>query len=712
MRKLLFIILMGSFYLSWSQSKNATITQINRNISSGNIEDYFDSSLAPFYHGVASGDPTDNAVVIWTRITTNAAGALVKWSVATDPSMNTVVQSGIVITNDTKDYTAKVDVTGLNAGATYYYQFESSGQKSIIGKTRTAPTGTVNNVRFGVVSCSNYQNGYFTGYQELANRTDIDVILHLGDYIYEYESGGYGYSSSIGRGHLPANETVTLNDYRVRYSYYRLDPMLRNLHQQHPFILIWDDHEFSNDANKYSAENHDNATEGSWETRKNNAYKAYFEWLPIRANSIEEYRLYREFSFGNLVDLYMLDTRIVGRGEALSSKVSNQSLSKEEKKSFIKDLIQTKSINSLEDCKELLRQIAPLYLDISLLTNEEIDFLIHHFAHIAYEFKQNGVKVSPSKYESSKAREVINKAYVNSNHDIRNSYVSILGEEQYNWLTSLLQGSTATWRIIGNQVMLMPFNGVPTNDAWDGYSEERERLLKFLDDNTIRNNVILTGDIHSMFSGNVEYNNTCQAVEFIVPSITSENLDAYGGVASWLAETYALTANSHMKDVNLDGHGYYILDVSPNRVQADWYFINDITSANSGQYYYKSWFVDKDVCNVVETNAPTEAVLSYGEYPYPVEANSSSEDLIVIGVYPNPLESQGNIHFIVNNKTELNFALYDFTGKKVYEIIEPTNFNKGVYNLNFSINSSLSSGMYLLRIKYNDKIIMKKIQIK
>ena len=204
---------------------------------------------------MASGDPLKDAVIIWTRVTTNQPDVNVTWKVATNTSMTNVVQQGIIVTDERKDYTVKVDVRSLQPNTTYYFQFEALGKKSEIGKTRTSPTGNVSNVRFGVVSCSNYQNGYFNAYEELADRTDIDAVIHLGDYIYEYETGGYGYSDEVGRGHLPNNEIVTLSDYRVRYSYYRLDPMLRKLHQQHPFILIWDDHEFSNDANKFGAEN-------------------------------------------------------------------------------------------------------------------------------------------------------------------------------------------------------------------------------------------------------------------------------------------------------------------------------------------------------------------------------------------------------------------------------------------------------------------------
>lgn len=694
--------------------QDTVLTKISRN-NSNTIEEFFDPSLAPFYHGVASGDPTDNAVIIWTRITTNDPNATVNWSVATDPSMNTIVTSGTYTTDALVDFTVKVDVTNLNPNTSYYYQFETSGQYSLIGKTRTAPVGDIANVRFGVVSCSNYQNGYFNGYQELADRTDIDAIVHLGDYIYEYESGGYGYDDAIGRGHLPENEIITLSDYRVRYSYYRLDGMLRNLHQQHPFILIWDDHEFSNDANMYGAENHDPATEGDWNVRKNNAYKAYFEWMPVRANTIEEYRLYRTFSYGNLLDLVMLDTRIQGREELVSAKAA--SLSKKERKILVKNLIASATLESIDTIKMTLNQIAPLFVDVSKLSLMEYEFILNTFANAAYDYKQVGKKnILSVEVEERLAHLIEKSSFAHEAKEIsialnKANYTSILGLEQYNWLLNELSNSSATWRIIGNQVMFMPYDGVPTNDAWDGYPEERENILKYLDDNAITNNVILTGDIHSMFSGKVDYNNNCQAVEFVVPSITSENLDAYGGVSTWLAELWTLANNGHMEDVSLDAHGYFILDVKENRVQADWYNMNDITTPNSGQYFYKGWYTDKDMCNLIASNTPSEQLLSYGDFPDDSLPNNNSNDVfVVMGVYPNPMNDFGNVHYVVNTTSTINVTLFSINGEKVKDVLLNKNHVKGLCNLSFSV-LGLSSGTYLLQMKTDGHTVTKKIII-
>jgi len=273
------------------------------------------SQLAPFFHGVASGDPLQDRVIIWTRVTPDVFDSLdveVKWRMATDTGMTDIVAQGSVKTSAARDYTVKLDVLDLDPATYYYYDFKAFDQYSLRGRTKTAPRAAeLSNVRFGVVSCSNYEYGYFNAYKQLTKRNDVDAIIHLGDYIYEYETGGYSAGGSE-RIHEPANEIISLDDYRVRFSHYRLDEDLRGLHQQYPFITVWDDHESANDSYKDGAENHDEATEGSWIERKDNSAKAYMEWMPIREKS-NSASIVRTISYGNLVNLYMLDTRIEGR---------------------------------------------------------------------------------------------------------------------------------------------------------------------------------------------------------------------------------------------------------------------------------------------------------------------------------------------------------------------------------------------------------------
>ncbi len=274
--------------------------------------------LAPFYHGVASGDPLSDRVILWTRYTPDSLQSgpqIVEWKIAEDTLFYTGLQSGVVITDETMDYTVKVDPTGLTPNTTYYYQFKANNKVSVIGRTRTATSGDCDSLRFAVVSCANYEAGYFNVFRNLKERNDFDAVVCLGDYIYEYESGGYAPNASVNRQWTPENEIVTLLDYRARYSTYRLEDDLRDLHQQFPFIVVWDDHETANDSWMNGAENHQ-AGEGSFTTRKQAAKQAFFEWLPIRVTGVSDnYQIFREIKYGDLVDLIMLDTRLHGRDE-------------------------------------------------------------------------------------------------------------------------------------------------------------------------------------------------------------------------------------------------------------------------------------------------------------------------------------------------------------------------------------------------------------
>jgi alkaline phosphatase D len=276
--------------------------------------------IAPFYHGVASGDPLTDRVIIWTRVTPQDFNniASVNYKVATDNSFVNVVSQGAVETDATKDFTIKIDVTGLSPNTFYFYEFEFNGSYSAVGRTKTLPVGDVENVRFAVVSCANLEAGYFNVYSAINERNDVDAVLMLGDYIYEYASGGYSPNSTIDRVWEPAEEIVDLAEYRLRYSSYHMDNALRKLHQNFPWICVWDDHETANNSFVNGAENH-TSDEGDWFTRKENGKRAFFEWLPIRPKAPENTQIFRSFKWGNLANLIMLDTRLEGRDEQVQA---------------------------------------------------------------------------------------------------------------------------------------------------------------------------------------------------------------------------------------------------------------------------------------------------------------------------------------------------------------------------------------------------------
>jgi alkaline phosphatase D len=270
------------------------------------------AQIAVFQHGVASGDPLQDRVILWTRISSATGPVSVAWVIAEDPAFTTIAGSGAVVTHQAIDYTVKVDAGGLQAGRTYYYRFTCLGAQSPVGRTRTLPATGADRVRFAVVSCSNYPQGYFNAYRLIAARTDLQFVLHLGDYIYEYGDRGEG----LGRTPEPNREIVSLADYRQRYAQYRTDRDLQEVHRQHPMIVVWDDHESANNAWQHGADNHQPETEGAWAVRKAASAQAWREWLPVRTGGLE---IYRSFRVGGLIDLLMLDTRLIGRDRQLSS---------------------------------------------------------------------------------------------------------------------------------------------------------------------------------------------------------------------------------------------------------------------------------------------------------------------------------------------------------------------------------------------------------
>ena len=266
-------------------------------------------SLSPFYHGVSSGDPLSNGIILWTRVTPKIKNETIKvnWYISSDSLMNNIVQKGNFITDFNRDFTVKVDVRGLEPGKTYFYFFNALGKNSVIGRTRTASLD-YDQLNLAVISCSDYQRGYFNSYAALSKEPNLDAVIHLGDYIYEYKARDYSHGT-FNRLHLPDKELISLEDYRIRYSQYKLDPDIIAAHMSHPFIVIWDDHETSNNTYMTGAKNHQSLLEGDFSERKSAALQAYFEWFPIR----EEGYPYRNFSYGNLADLFILEERLEGR---------------------------------------------------------------------------------------------------------------------------------------------------------------------------------------------------------------------------------------------------------------------------------------------------------------------------------------------------------------------------------------------------------------
>lgn len=582
--------------------------------ASAQSEDYLREKgvidLYPFYHGVASGDPLHDRVILWTRVTDDTLtsdSVAVSWRIATDTLMNNIVNVGLGFAAESRDWTFKVDATGLQPDTWYYYDFESLGHHSIIGRTKTAPVGDIDSLRFGVVSCSNYEHGYFSPYKYLRDRNDIDCILHLGDYIYEYEVGGYSANIS-GRENQPTNEIITLEDYRIRHSHYKLDENLRRLHQQYPFINIWDDHESANDSYKDGAENHDPATEGSWTDRKANSQQAYFEWLPIRPPQPGLPRIYRSFEFGDLINLPMIDSRIEARDE------------------------------------------------------------------------QGGAAeaMDPSR--------------------------TLLGPTQFNWLTDNLTNSTKQWNILGNQVMIAPlelFGNAVNYDQWDGYAYERGRLFDTIATHNVNNLVVLTGDIHTSWVNDIPASgydaSACTGslgVEFVVTSVTSTSFITFNAGTSLIQ-----SSNPHNQYLNLAERGYGILDVNKQRVQFDYYYMDDIEDPNSGQYFAEAYYVNNnEKCANQASGLTSRPGMAPFFAPDPedlsasVGENNGAGSFVVMGAYPNPADELVTIQMYSDNAASVNIEVYDLQGRQVFKDVI-SNVHVGVNYAQLNL-SGLEQGTY------------------
>ncbi|MDQ3610555.1 MAG: alkaline phosphatase D family protein [Actinomycetota bacterium] len=478
--------------------------------------------LDVFAHGVASGDPLGERVVIWTRVTTAEPDAQVRWTVARDEGLDDVVATGRTVTDGERDFTVKIDVDGLRPATTYFYAFEALGAGSPVGRTRTAAWGPTEHLRLAFTSCAKFVDGYFNVYARMAER-EVDLVVHLGDYFYEYGQDERSPGPSIGRAHIPSHPCKTLDDYRTRYALHRLDDDCRRLHQRHPIVHVFDDHEFADNRWREGAGKHDPEVDGPWERRAADALRAWYEWLPVRMTDPDDpARIYRRLPLGDLVDLVMIDCR------------------------------------SYRD-----RQVGPPVM-----------------------------------------------------HDVGRQ---LLGGAQHDWLCARLSRSTAVWRLVGNQIMigqaytdLLPeWLGPPLAelgilsderhgaepDQWDGYPAARSRLFSHIRSGGIRDVVFLSGDVHTSWALHLLEDPTSDveplAVEFVTPSVTSQNLNEKVGdeqrTRGGDVEAAVMERNPHVRWCEFDDHGYVLLDVTRERVKAEWWHVDTVLEPSEGEALKAAW---------------------------------------------------------------------------------------------------------------------------
>ncbi len=517
---------------------------------------------ADFLHGVASGDPLQDKVSLWTRLTPVDLSARLKvtWEIATDDQFKLNLKTGVVQTTKIDDFTVKVDATGLQADTIYYYRFHFGNKTSPVGQTKTLPVST-NKVSFAVCSCSNYPAGYFYVYREIAKQ-NVDVVIHLGDYIYEYGADGYATEDAAKLGRtLPSDnnkEIIKLDDYRKRYALYRQDKDLQAAHQRHPFIVIWDDHELANDTWRDGAENHQD-NEGSFSDRKLAALQAYFEWMPIRpVSNTDHLNIYRQFNFGSLVELTMLDTRIIARDKQLEYKDYMTAVGLNAQK-FQVDLTDSKR---------------------TLMWYTQRDWLIDKLKQSTATWNVVGQQVLMSKMWIP-AELLVSLGQITSGGTSPDALAKMNAQitELVTLKLRLEQGDpTLTIQEKARVTTLVPYN----LNAWDGYYAEREFVYDKLAEFN-KKLIVLAGDTHNAWASYLySQKGKYVGVELATSSVSSPGLEKYLSIPLDQLQKFEFAFTTLIDELtycNLNQRGYLVVTLDDTQVQSDWIFVDSIKNA-------------------------------------------------------------------------------------------------------------------------------------
>lgn len=484
-----------------------------------------------FSHGVASGEPTQDSVLLWTRFVSDMADTKLVAEISLAPDFRKMAGSAETLAGPTRDYTAKTVIRGLRPGQLYYYRFVApDGSMSLVGKTRTLPKGKTSKYRIAVFSCSNMPFGWFNAYAHAAQSGDFDISMHLGDYIYEYKRGDYPSARDTVAGRLiePANEIVSLADYRLRYASYRADPDLQAIHAAAPMLCMWDDHEFTNDAYGEGAQNHQ-PEEGDWAMRKKTAEQAYREWMPVR--DLEGEERWTGYAVGDLAQIFLTESRIGARTKQAELKIApdaDEATAMAAIKSFAQSDWQSK--------------------DRTMLGNAQENWL-------------------SSGFRQSKARWNI-------------------------WAQQTIVGSlrqpadTANWvdprapdfvRQRIQRGMMAAKAGIPSNmDAWDGYPAARAKALSAAQ-NSKADLVVLTGDTHNGWAFDLTHDGKKAGVEFAGQSVSSPGFESYftGASAATVAKGVVET-NPGLRWMDSSQRGYMVVELTPAKATSQWRFVDTI----------------------------------------------------------------------------------------------------------------------------------------
>ena len=488
-----------------------------------------------FTHSVASGEPSQNSVLLWTRYVSDTADTKLRAELSEDAGFKKVISGGEAIASPTRDHTAKVVVKSLKPGKTYHYRFIApDGSISPVGRTKTLPAGDVSKYRMAVFSCSNLPFGWFNAYAHANAADDFDLVLHLGDYLYEYQRGVYPFAKDAVAGRLiePAGEMIALADYRLRYASYRADPDLQRLHAMHPMIAMWDDHEFANDAYSTGAQNHQQS-EGDWNERKIAAERAYREWMPVRDRSDDAW--WSSYAIGNLAEIQLTESRVSARTKQASFG------------------------QPTGDEAEMLRQLKT-FRDGPLFDKDRTMLGASQEAWLANRFTK------------SKARW-----NVWAQQTIVGSLVQPQGME--NWLPS------DTLPFVRDRVLrggVAGKAGIPSNmDAWDGYPAARGKALSAAQASK-SDLIVLTGDTHNGWAFDLSHEGKAAGVEFAGQSVSSPGLEStFTAVNADMISKTLIETNPGLVWADAGRRGYMAVELTRDTAVSEWRFTDSVKTRSA-----------------------------------------------------------------------------------------------------------------------------------
>ena len=506
-----------------------------------------------FNHGVASGDPSSDQVILWTRVTPEQPGPIkVILEVSSSSDFNNIAFTKSLKTSSLSDYTVKYDLSIqdiFQSGETFYYRFKAGTAISESGKTKTLALN-INKVKIGVFSCSNFPAGFFNAYQAAAEKNDLDLWLHLGDYLYEYPMGGYATSNAkkLGRVPSPLHEIITLADYRERHAQYKLDHGSKALHRNAPMIAVWDDHEFSNDTWKKGAKNHAiDGSEGDFYARRSAAIKAYHEWMPIREQQNKR-KIFREFKIGKLIQLLMLDTRQYERDKQIQPK----------------DYLSDSGFNQASFYSDLNS------LDRKLLGKEQLAWIEEKMTAEDFKWTVMGQQVLMTKLKFPDLSKMLKKEDVPT---FLKPYLKFLGL------------------------------GIPSNlDAWDGYPAERNKFYRLMQ-KLNKNFISLAGDTHNSWVANLTNDEgTKVGIELGAPSVTSPGITDVLKIDKKRFVEEIVDINPELDWMDPSQRGYLSLDFSEDELIATFNFIKELEKIDPSISSAHGFKVQQDKLHINKIN--------------------------------------------------------------------------------------------------------------